>query len=60
MGILLAFNGYLTIAGLVMSGIGGIVRLFSEEVGSPIQDTGLILTGVGAGRKGIKLQKGIA
>ncbi len=58
MNFLWAFNGYLTIAGLVMSGIGGLVRMIDSEAGTVIQETGLVVAGVGAGRKGIKQSKG--
>ena len=59
MSLLLAFNGYLTIAGLIMSGIGGIVQIFSPEIGQPIQETGLITAGIGASRKGVKQYKNL-
>ena len=59
MPILLMFNGYLTMAGLVISGIGSIVGIFEPEIGLQVQQTGLGLTGVGALRKGVKQYKGL-
>jgi len=59
MPLLLAFNGYLTIIGLVMSGVGGIVQIFSPEIGQPVQETGLITAGIGGARKGVKVYKGM-
>jgi len=59
MPILLALNGYLTIGGLILSGIGSLVQLFEPEVGTSVQQTGLALSGVGATRKGVKKYKGM-
>jgi hypothetical protein len=53
MPLLLAFNGYLTIAGLVLSGIGSLVQIFSPETGTELQNTGLGLAGLGQLRRGV-------
>lgn len=58
MGILLALNGYLTIAGLVVAGVGQATEFFAPEVGTPIKEAGWIMSGVGGARKGVKKFKG--
>ncbi len=59
MGFLMAFNGYLTIAGLVVAAAGQATEFFAPEVGTPMKETGWILSGVGAARKGVKVYKKI-
>ena len=58
MGLLLAFNGYLTIAGLVVSAVGQVTEFFAPEVGTPMKETGWMLSGAGGLRKGVKKFKG--
>ena len=59
MPVLLFLNGYLTIFGLVASGVGGVMQMFSEtqDLGKQVQENGLIVAGVGASRKGVKQYK---
>jgi hypothetical protein len=61
MPILLFLNGYLTIIGLIASGVGGVMQMFGEtsDLGKQVQENGLIVAGVGASRKGVKQYKGI-
>ena len=59
MGLLLAFNGYLTIFGLVTSGVGSLISIFEPEIGTNVQQTGLGMAGVGATRKGVRQYKGL-
>jgi len=59
MGILLAFNGYVTFAGLVLTGLASIVSFFDPEIGKELQNFGLLIAGIGAARKGVKTAKGM-
>lgn len=59
MGFLLAFNGYVTFAGLVLSGLGSVLSFWDTEIGKQLQDFGLLIAGIGAARKGVKTAKGI-
>lgn len=56
--ILLAFDGYLTIAGLGVAAVGQVAEFFAPEVGQPIKETGWIISGVGGVRKGVKKKLG--
>lgn len=57
--VLWALNGWLTIAGLVTEGVGIIVEgAVDPETGQFIKETGAIMTGGGALRKGVKKYQG--
>ena len=58
MGLLLAFNGYLTIAGLVVAAVGQVTEFFAPDVGAPMKETGWIMSGIGGARKGVKKYQG--
>lgn len=58
-GLLWAFNGYVTIAGLVLAGVGNVVRFVDEDTGSAMAQWGWIASGLGATRKGVKVRKGV-
>ena len=57
--ILWAVNGWLTIAGLVAEGVGAVVEsTIDPEVGKTIKEAGIVMTGTGAARKGVKKFQG--
>lgn len=57
--ILWAINGWLTIAGLVAEGIGAVVEATVDPAtGSTIKEAGVVMTGTGAFRKGVKKFQG--
>jgi hypothetical protein len=59
MAVLLFLNGYLTIFGLIVAGVGSVVQIFEPEAGADMSQTGLGLAGLGATRKGVKQFKGL-
>jgi len=53
MPLLFFLNGYLTIIGLVVSGVGSLVELFLPETGPAVRDAGLMVAGLGQLRRGV-------
>ncbi len=58
LGMLWAVNGYLTIAGLAVQGVGAIVKTFEPSVGEPMETFGAATAGIGASRKAVKKYQG--
>lgn len=57
--LLMAFNGYLTIAGLVTESVGVVIEgSLDPETGKAIKEIGAVMTGTGAARKGVKKIQG--
>lgn len=57
--IFMMIDGFKTIGGLVISGVGVVTRVAgAEDVGRDIQDFGNLVTGIGATHGGIKRYKG--
>ena len=59
MQFLFILNGYMTIFGLVVQGIGGLISAFEPEVGEPVEKFGLAATTFGAGRQIYKKKTGM-